>query len=513
MRRSLLQRALPRTLLARNIALLIALVVLSQVCSLGVLLHYVQRPRVERAAAVFATYVTTLDNLLQSTPRAAREALAARLDAHTRLPGNALAEPPASLLRGYRNYQRKVFLASLREHLPADMEARWQTEGGQRLWIRMHAPADGSGGAAPAAAASGAAAPGPAASGADTSAAPGPAASGADRSAAPGSAAIGADTSAAPGPAATGPDTSAAPYWIALPIPEDAQGNGLDAAILLSLGLAALAALTGYAIQLHLNRPLQELTRAAQRLSDGDTPPPLPTSGPLEIAAVSSAFNQMTHALQQAEATRALMLAGISHDIRTPLTKLRLSMAMAMPESSDSSFVVAAESYLDQIETILQQFMDYAGSGEREPAEPGDLNALIERLAGDFAGLGHEFELSLARLPLIPYRPVSMMRLLMNLMQNAIVYGGSGLAVRSWATDDAVYVAVGDRGKGLSAEELEQLKAPFQRGRNARAHSGGTGLGLAIVERIARLHGGRVEFHAREGGGLVVWVVVPSGAG
>jgi two-component system osmolarity sensor histidine kinase EnvZ len=489
MSRPLLQRALPRTLLARNIALLIALVVLSQVCSLGVLLHYVQRPRVERAAAVFATYVTTLDNLLQSTPRAARDALAARLDARARLPGSALAEPRSSVLRGYRDYQRKVFLASLREHLPADMEARWQTEDGQRLWIRMHAPADGSGGAAPAAAASAAAA----------SAAAAPEAS--------------APAAAASGAAASEANTSAAPYWIALPIPEDAQGNGLDAAILLSLGLAALAALTGYAIQLHLNRPLQELTRAAQRLSDGDTPPPLPTSGPLEIAAVSNAFNQMTHALQQAEATRALMLAGISHDIRTPLTKLRLSMAMAMPESSDSSFVVAAESYLDQIETILQQFMDYAGSGEREPAEPGDLNALIERLAGDFAGLGHEFELSLARLPLIPYRPVSMMRLLMNLMQNAIVYGGSGLAVRSWATDDSVYVAVGDRGKGLSAEELEQLKAPFQRGRNARAHSGGTGLGLAIVERIARLHGGRVEFHAREGGGLEVWVVVPGGVG
>ena len=84
-----------------------------------------------------------------------------------------------------------------------------------------------------------------------------------------------------------------------------------------------------------------------------------------------------------------------------------------MPDGSDSSFVVAAESYLDQIETILQQFMDYAGSGEREAAEPGDLNALIERLAGDFAGLGHEFELSLAVLPTIAYRPISMMRLLM----------------------------------------------------------------------------------------------------
>ncbi|MFL9889682.1 ATP-binding protein [Paraburkholderia sp. RL17-381-BIF-C] len=445
MTRSLLQRALPRTLLARNIALLIALVMLSQVCALGVLLHYVQRPRVERAAAVFATYVTTLDNLLAATPPKARVELTARLDARAQLPAEAFETPPRNWMRAYRIYQRDLFLDSLRAHLPADMPARWQSVGGQRLWIRMHGPAD----------------------------------------------------------------APQAPYWIALPVPEDAQGNGLDAAILLSLGLGALAALTGYVIQRHLNRPLQELTRAARRVSAGEMPAPLPTDGPTEIAAVSGAFNQMTQALQQAEATRALMLAGISHDIRTPLTKLRLSMAMAMPDGSDSSFAVAAESYLDQIETILQQFMDYAGSGEREQPEPGDLNALIERLAGDFAGLGHEFDLSLANLPPVSYRPISMMRLLMNLMQNAIVYAGTGLAVRSWATREAVYVAVGDRGKGLSAAELEQLKAPFQRGRNARSHSGGTGLGLAIVERIARLHGGNLQFHAREGGGLEVWVVLP----
>ncbi|HEX7913536.1 MAG TPA: ATP-binding protein [Paraburkholderia sp.] len=457
MTRSLLQRALPRTLLARNIALLIVLVMLSQVCSIGVLLHYVQRPRVERAAAVFATYVTTLDNLLAATPPEARVELTARLDAHAQLPSEAREEPAPGLLGAYRTYQRGVFLDSLRAHLPADMPARWQSVGGQRLWIRMHAPAN----------------------------------------------------------------APQVPYWIALPVPEDAQGNGLDAAIFLSLGLGALAALTGYLIQLHLNQPLQELTRAARRVSAGETPAPLPTDGPTEIAAVSGAFNQMTQTLQQAEATRALMLAGISHDIRTPLTKLRLSMAMAMPEGGDSSFVVAAESYLDQIETILQQFMDYAGSGEREQPEPGDLNALIERLAGDFAGLGHEFELSLANLPPVAYRPISMMRLLMNLMQNAIVYGRTGLAVRSWVTregaggtaggtvGEAVIVAVGDRGKGLSAQELEQLKAPFQRGRNARSHSGGTGLGLAIVERIVRLHGGSLQFHPREGGGLEVWVVLP----
>jgi two-component system osmolarity sensor histidine kinase EnvZ len=435
---------LPRSLLARNIALLIVLVMLSQVCSLAVLLHYVQKPRVQRTAVVFAHYITTLNALFEAAPDDARNALLARVNDHAQPPDAAALEPPASPLHFYMSYQRRVFLDALRQNLPADMAVRWQSEGGQRLWIQMHAHGE--------------------------------------------------------------------PAWIALPVPEDARGGGLDAAILLSLGLTALAALTGYLIQRHLNRPLQNLAHAARRVSSGETPPPLPTDGPTEIAEVSGAFNQMTQALQQAEATRAVMLAGISHDIRTPLTKLRLAMAMAITDHGDDSFVVAAEAYLDQIETILQQFMDYAGSGEREAAQPGDLNALVNRLAADFAGLGHEFELSLGALPVFPYRPITMMRLLMNLMQNAVVYGRTGFAVRTWIRDEHAYVAIGDRGKGLEPQELEALKAPFQRGRNARSQPGGTGLGLAIVERIARLHGGSLQFHAREGGGLEVWVVLPLNA-
>jgi two-component system osmolarity sensor histidine kinase EnvZ len=433
--------AVPKSLLARNIALLIVLVILSQACSLAVLLHYVQRPRVERAAAVFANYIAILDSLLEVVPQRAREAAMTRFESRASVPEEAASVPTANLLTLYRTYQRDVFLDSLRRQLPGDMPVRWQSEGGERLWIRMH--------------------------------------------------------------------TKGSPYWIALPIPGDAQGAGLDAAILLSLGLGALAALTGYALQRHLNRPLQELATAARRVSAGDTPAPLPTNGPTEIAEVSAAFNQMTAALQQAEATRAVMLASISHDIRTPLTKLRLAMAMASMDRKDDSFTAAAESYLDQIDTIVQQFMDFAGSSEREAPQPGDLNALVNRLGGDFAGLGHEFELTLGEVPPFSFRPISMMRLLMNLMQNAVVYGRVGLSVRTWFEAEMVWVAVGDRGDGLTAQELEALKAPFQRGRNARTTSGGTGLGLAIVERIAKLHGGSLRFHAREGGGLEVWAALP----
>ncbi|APR37779.1 ATP-binding protein [Paraburkholderia sp. SOS3] len=439
-----LPRLLPRSLLARNIVLLFALVVVSEACSLTVLLHYVQRPRVERAAAVFGAYIATLDTVLAATPPASRDVTAARIRARADVPPDALAQPPVRPLEFYRTHELGIFLETLRRYLPAGSDVRWEAEAirgaPQTMWLRVHI----------------------------------------------------ADT----------------PYWIALTLPEEAQGGRLLSALLLALSLGVLAALTGFLLQLHLNRPLQHLADAARRISAGDAPAPLPVDGPTEIAQVSTAFNQMTQALQQAEATRAVMLAGISHDIRTPLTKLRLAMAMA-GAPRDAPFTDAAESYLDQIDTILQQFMDYAGSGEREAAQPGDLNALVEQLAADFAGLGHDFELSLAELPPVAFRPISMMRLLMNLMQNAVKYGRSGFAVRTWRDAHAVYVAVGDRGTGLSASELEALKAPFQRGKNAHSGTSGTGLGLAIVERIARLHGGTLQFHPRDGGGLEVWVVLP----
>ncbi|WP_322050539.1 ATP-binding protein [Paraburkholderia bannensis] len=430
---------LPRSLLSRNIALLVALVALTQICSISALLHFVQRPRIDRASIIFSDYVKVLDDMLVSMPPAESRAAAARLNAQHDAPASSVIAPAMNPLRFFRTWQRDVFLEALRRHLPADMPVRWEiaadeSEDQARLWIRLHAAGE--------------------------------------------------------------------PVWIALPMTADAQASGITTAIVLSIGLALLAALTGWLIQRHLNRPLAELAHAARGVSAGDTPAPLPTDGPTEIAEVSRAFNQMTDALRQAEATRALMLAGVSHDIRTPLTKLRLAIAMALPRGTNDSLVASTESYLDTIDTILQQFMDYAGSGEREAPQPGDLNALAGQLVADFAGLGHEFDFEENTLPVFAFRPVAVMRLLMNLMQNAVVYGRSGLSIRTWREDGFACVAVRDRGHGIRAEELERLKSPFSRGSNARGHSGGTGLGLAIVDRIARQQGGSLTFLDRDGGGI-----------
>jgi two-component system, OmpR family, osmolarity sensor histidine kinase EnvZ len=432
--------ALPRSLFARNIALLVVLVIVSQISSLSVLIHFVQRPRIERAAETFAIYVQTLDDLLSAASPDAQHGLATRFDASRQLPAGAASEPSVTWSNFYRTYQRDVFIETLRQHLPATMQVQWQTEGEQRLWIRAH----------------------------------------------------------------LGPE----PYWIALPVPEAAHNDGMLSAVALSLALGALAIVTAYLIQRHINRPLRDLADAARRLSAGAAPQALGVDGPTEIAQVSVAFNQMVHALQEADATRSLMLAGISHDIRTPLTKLRLAVAMTTPSEEHDELAVSTDHYLDQIDAILQQFMDYAGSGTREAAEDGDLNALVTNLAADFAGLGHVFELTLGELKPFAFRPISVMRVLMNLMQNAVLYGRVGLSVRTWADDliHTVYVEIADRGKGVNGGDLDALKAPFKRGRSTGAHPGGTGLGLAIVERIAKLHGGELQLVQREGGGFAAVV-------
>ena len=132
----------------------------------------------------------------------------------------------------------------------------------------------------------------------------------------------------------------------------------------------------------------------------------------------------------------------------------------------------------------------------------------MSNLAADFAGLGHVFELTLGELEPFAFRPISVMRVLMNLMQNAVLYGRVGLSVRTW-TDDVIhtaYVEIADRGKGVNDGDLNALKAPFKRGRSTGKHPGGTGLGLAIVERIAKLHGGELQLVQREGGGFAAIV-------
>lgn len=295
--------------------------------------------------------------------------------------------------------------------------------------------------------------------------------------------------------------------WVPLPMTPAVDTSLPWSIICLLLSLAALPTLGAYLIQRRVQRPLESLARAAKTVESGAWPDPVPVEGPLELTTVAEAFNRMVRGLAGMEAARAEMLAGISHDIRTPLTKLR--MAIAAPEAFDAP-AASAERFVEEIDAIVQQFIDFARGSQNEAAVPGDINALIEQLAADYAGLGHPFELALQPLPRLAYRPVAMQRALMNLMQNAMIHGRTGLSVSTHEEAGFAVIAVADRGPGVAEPILPFIKQPFRRGDDAAGAKTGTGLGLAIADRIVREHGGRLDLAGRPGGGLAATLRLPA---
>jgi two-component system osmolarity sensor histidine kinase EnvZ len=273
----------------------------------------------------------------------------------------------------------------------------------------------------------------------------------------------------------------------------------------------ALALLGAFLIVARVNRPLRALTRAAGEIGRGKTPPPVTETGPAEIRALARTFNQMAADLKRAEDERALLLAGVSHDLRTPLSRIRLGLEM-LAVKSDAAIRDGMEQDIADIDAAINQFLDFARAGEGEDAVAGgDLNTIVRSVCERSARSGRPVTLRLAALPPLPLRPLAMQRLVANLVDNALRYGGDEVEVATSVADATVVLEVLDRGPGIPSGEVEHMMQPFTRMDHARSGSG-TGLGLAIVARIAQSHGGTVRLLAREGGGLRARVELPRGA-
>lgn len=282
--------------------------------------------------------------------------------------------------------------------------------------------------------------------------------------------------------------------------------------------VAALASLLAAAVITRVvNRPLAQLSEAARALGSGRTPAPLPETGPAEIATVNASFNRMVADLAQAERDRAVLLAGISHDLRTPMTRLRLEVEMSdLPEPTREAMVAD----LAQMDQIVAQFLDYARSEPAQPRTEIDLSALVEQ-AVEASRLSRDPTVSVERHVEPGLRVVGaateLSRALANLLTNAERYGrdpDSGrleLSVRCYASGGEAVIEVADRGPGVAAEQLDELTRPFFRGDSARG-GGGAGLGLAIVERVVRMHAGRFVLGANAPHGLRAALHLPLAA-
>lgn len=272
---------------------------------------------------------------------------------------------------------------------------------------------------------------------------------------------------------------------------------------LIALGLALAVA---WYIVSRINRPLKALGRAAASVGRGLTPEPLPETGADELRRLASAFNRMASDLARHEQERAVVLAGISHDLRTPLTRLRLEAELSVADPASQDAIVAD---IEQMEAVISQFMDYARGDSGEAVQPGDPAALLADVAARQAALGRDLRAFIAPLPALPMRRRALLRALTNLIDNAYKYGGGQVELQARSQEGHVEIEVLDRGPGIPAAETERLKRPFTRLEDARSNTTGTGLGLAIVERVARLHDGRLELLPRAGGGLIARLVLP----
>ncbi|MCK9202020.1 MAG: ATP-binding protein [Gallionella sp.] len=294
-------------------------------------------------------------------------------------------------------------------------------------------------------------------------------------------------------------------FWLALP--RERIEHPLSEVLLAWGGVVLLLALLGaYFIARQVARPLKRLAQAAQQVGEGKTPATLPERGAQEVATVSRAFNRMSADLAANERERALVLAGISHDLRTPLARVRLAAEL----TADASLREGLVADVEQMDSVIQQFLDYARLDESEAAAPTDVAVLIEEVAQCFAAQAKSLALDLQPLPQLAVRPLLLKRALSNLLDNAIKYGGGEISVTLRSMHDGVELSVADCGAGIPEEQRESVKRPFVRLQAARSDAGGSGLGLAIVERAARLHGGAFHLEPREGGGLVARLVLPN---
>jgi two-component system, OmpR family, osmolarity sensor histidine kinase EnvZ len=206
----------------------------------------------------------------------------------------------------------------------------------------------------------------------------------------------------------------------------------------------------------------------------------------------------MARDLESMERERAMVLAGISHDLRTPLSRLRLSLEMSGAESGASDAMIAD---IDEIDVVIGQFLDFARGANEDKAE-NELDELLDELAAHYRRINRRVVFTPGHVPPFRFARMAVRRATANLVDNALRYAGEPVEIRTGGADGKVRVEVLDRGPGIPPGETEHAKRPFTRLNSARSGAGGAGLGLAIVERVARSHGGALELLPREGGGL-----------
>jgi signal transduction histidine kinase len=254
-----------------------------------------------------------------------------------------------------------------------------------------------------------------------------------------------------------------------------------------------------------ITRPLAELARAADAVGRGERRVPLPETGARELRDATRAFNVMQERLRRYLDSRTRVLAAMSHDLRTPLTRLRLRTEALSDESLRERFAADLEEMNAMIGSALQVFR---GLDEQEPTSAVDVDTLLATLEAEFAEVGGSVSMAGRAVRPIMGRPQALKRCLTNLLSNAIKYGER--ATVTIEDGDALVIRIADEGPGVPEADLERVFEPFFRLEQSRnSETGGIGLGLGIARDIAQSHGGSLVLENREPRGLVAVLTLP----
>lgn len=280
--------------------------------------------------------------------------------------------------------------------------------------------------------------------------------------------------------------------------------------------LAALGLFVAFSVAVilvrHVTRPLEQMREAAQRIGEGASISPIAETGPTEIAELAHKLNQMEGQIAELLEARTTLLAGISHDLRTPLARMRLELEFIRGEEN-TALIEELNDNISEMDTLIAQALALSrGLGHEQPAEI-DVGRLLDETAQDFRHAGSDVRFELPP-PCVRSLPVeTLRRVLRNLIDNAVIYSDEQpvvLACRMRA--DALQISVTDAGPGVPESERSRIFQPFYRLESSRNKStGGTGLGLAVVDQLCRANGWLVEVAAPvDGKGSVFRLILPA---
>lgn len=276
--------------------------------------------------------------------------------------------------------------------------------------------------------------------------------------------------------------------------------------VLETVGILAAAVVLSVFAAWQLQRPVARIAQAARRFGRGERLPPVEASGPRELRSLTHSFNEMMNQISDAERDQAIMIAGVAHDLKAPLTRLRLRADVLVTPEQRAAFVRD----IDSLSTIVQQFLEFADSGAATGESVVVDTFLREQFASDHDDDAQDlFKLSLHAGDAFRLPRTLLDRLVTNLVDNALEHGAPPVEIRTARDGERWLIRVRDHGDGIADAHLAAVVRPFVRLDPARGGDAHCGLGLAIVSRLAQQHGGRFELANAPDGGLVTTISLP----